>query len=67
MVHYKRKPKQLFLINVELPGKRFQVKMSNWVGGLYRGMGKECPFWSKILMGENAFIPWLLKRVTGKD
>lgn len=44
MVHYKRKPKQLFLINGELPGKRFPVKMSNWVGGLDQGMGKECPF-----------------------
>ena len=44
MVHYKRKLKQLFLINTELPGKRFPVKMINWVGGLHQSMGKECPF-----------------------
>lgn len=44
MVCYKRKPKHLFLINIELPGKRFPVKMSNWVVGLDQSMGKECLF-----------------------
>ena len=43
MVHYKRKPKQLFLIDVDLPGKTFPVKMSNWVGGLDQSVGKERP------------------------
>lgn len=31
MVHYKRKPKQTFLIDADFAGKRFPEKVGNWV------------------------------------